>query len=94
MAKPVEKKCRTTNWSAYNKALKSRGSLSIWLDKEMAWFAGGSGKGGRSATYSEAAIQFCLSLKCLCALQMICATKPCGSVDAFYTRSNFFLLSR
>ena len=31
----------------------------------MAWFAGGTGKRGRSPTYSNAAIQFCLSLKCL-----------------------------
>jgi len=36
--------------------LKSRGSLSIWLDKEMAWFVGGAGKRGRSPTYSDAAI--------------------------------------
>jgi len=40
MVKPEEKKCRTTNWSAYNGALKTRGSLCIWQDKEMAWFAG------------------------------------------------------
>lgn len=30
----------------------------------MAWFADGTGKRGRSPTYSDAAIQFCLSLKC------------------------------
>lgn len=70
MAKPAEKKYRTTNWSAYNKALKSRGSLCIWLDREMAWFAGASGKRGRSLTYSDAAIQFCLSLKCLFGLPL------------------------
>jgi len=65
MPKPVAKQYRTKNWKAYNAALKSRGSLSIWLDKEMAWFAGGTGKPGRSPTHSDAAIQFCLSLKCL-----------------------------
>lgn len=70
MAKHVEKKYRTTNWSAYNKVLKSRGSLSIWLDKEMAWFAGGSGKRGRSPMYSDAAIQFSLSMKCLFGLPL------------------------
>ena len=36
----------------------------------MAWFAGSSGKRGRSATYSDAAIQFCLSLKCLFGLPL------------------------
>ena len=45
MSKP-EKKYRTANWSEYNKSLKSRGSLCVWLDKEMAWFAGSSGKRG------------------------------------------------
>lgn len=69
MSKP-EKKYRTTNWSEYNKSLKSRGSLCVWLDKEMAWFAGSSGKRGRSLTYSDSAIQFCLSLKCLFGLPL------------------------
>ena len=70
MAKLAEKKYRTTNWSAYNASLKSRGSLSIWLGKEMACFAGGSGKRGRSPIYSDGAIQFCLSLKCLFGLPL------------------------
>ena len=34
------------------------GLAVIWLDKEMAWFAGSSGKRGRSATYSDAPMQF------------------------------------
>ena len=33
---------RTTNWKQYNAALKARGSLSIWLDKRMAWFGSSS----------------------------------------------------
>ena len=70
MPKPPAKQYRTKNWSAYNAALKSRGSLSIWLDKEMAWFAAGTGKRGRQPTYSDAAIQFCLSLKCLFGLPL------------------------
>lgn len=35
---------RTTNWKQYNAALKARGSLSIWLDMRMAWFAAAIGK--------------------------------------------------
>ncbi len=70
MPKQPSKQYRTQNWSAYNAALKSRGSLSIWLDKEMAWFAAGTGKRGRQPTYSDAAIQFCLSLKCLFGLPL------------------------
>lgn len=54
---------RTTNWKQYNAALKARGSLSIWLDKRMAWFAAASGKHGRSPKFSDAIIQFCLTFK-------------------------------
>ena len=28
------RKYRTTNWKAYNAALKARGDLSIWLDTQ------------------------------------------------------------
>ena len=62
--------------------LKSRGSLSIWLDKEMNWFAGSSGKRGRSAIYSDAAIQFCLSLKCLFGLPLRQSMGPIESLLA------------
>lgn len=36
----------------------------------MAWFATASGKNGRPVTYSDAAIQFCLSIKCLFGLPL------------------------
>lgn len=61
---------QTTNWKQYNAALKARGSLSIRLDKRMAWFAAGSGKRGRSPKFSDAAIQFCLTLKNLFGLAL------------------------
>ncbi|ABO59089.1 IS5-like element ISBvi6 family transposase [Burkholderia vietnamiensis] len=56
---------RTTNWSQYNAALKARGSLGIWLDPGMQWLAAASGRRGRQQRYSDAAIQFCLSVKYL-----------------------------
>ena len=61
---------RTTNWPSYNAALKSRGSLTIWLDKRMQWFAACSGKRGRSPKFSNAAIQFCLTIKNLFGLAL------------------------
>ena len=67
MSKP---RYRTTNWKQYNAALKARGSLSIWLDKRMSWFAATSGKRGRSPKFSDAAIQFCLILKNLFGLAL------------------------
>jgi len=37
--------------------------LLIWLDKEMAWLAPHDGSPGRPAVFSDAAIQFCLTIK-------------------------------
>ncbi|WP_081933788.1 IS5 family transposase [Massilia sp. 9096] len=65
MSAPVKPKYRTTNWKQYNEALKRRGSLLIWLDPNMCWHGKPSGKRGRSKKYSEAAIQFCLTIKSL-----------------------------
>jgi hypothetical protein len=55
---------------SYNKALKQRGSLSIWFDAEMAWEAKPSGKRGRQQAYSNAAIQACLTIKVLFGLPL------------------------
>ena len=65
MSKPKPARYRTTNWSTYNAALRKRGSLLIWLDKEMAWHAPHEGRTGRPPVFSNAAIQFCLSIKVL-----------------------------
>jgi len=39
MSKPSAARYRTTNWSSYIASLSKRGSLLIWLDKEMTWLA-------------------------------------------------------
>ena len=52
MSKPVPAVYRTTNWRAYNAALKQRGSLLIWLDKEMVWRAPKAGRNGRPPVFS------------------------------------------
>ncbi len=70
MSKPVPPTYRTTNWRAYNAALKQRGSLLIWFDPEMEWVAAPRGKRGRPATFSDAAIQTCLMLKALFGLPL------------------------
>ena len=68
--KPDKQRYKTTNWCDYNKALKARGSLTVWLDKDMQWFAAPTGQRGRHPTFSDAAIQFCLSIKCLLGLAL------------------------
>src|SRR5471032_463661 len=60
MSTPTKQKYRTTNWKAYNAALKQRGSLLIWVDQDMCWY--------------EAAIQFCLTIKGLFNLALRQAT--------------------
>lgn len=70
MSKPAPARYRTTNWSEYNAALRRRGSLLVWLDREMEWHASESGRSGRPATFPDAAIQFCLSIKVLFGLDV------------------------
>ena len=60
-----KRRYRTINWKAYNAALKARGDLTIWLDQGMQWYATPGAKPGRSKTFSDTAIQFCLTVKCL-----------------------------
>ena len=67
MSKPKPARYRTTNLSAYNAALRKRGSLLIWLDKGMAWHAP---REGRPPVVADAAIQFCLSINVLFALPL------------------------
>lgn len=63
-------KYKTKNWPSYNTALKQRGSLSIWFDPEIAWVPPPSGKRGRQHSFSDAAIQACLTLKVLFGLPL------------------------
>ncbi len=65
MSKPPPARYRTTNWSRYNASLRKRGSLLIRVDKDMTWRAPRDGRPGRPAVFSDAAIQFCLSIKIL-----------------------------
>lgn len=58
-------KYKTTNWPAYNEALKRRGSLMIWFDPEMEWRQSPTGRRGRQPSYSAVAIQTCLTMKVL-----------------------------
>jgi len=65
MSRPIPPSYKTKNWSAYNEALKQRGSLTIWFDPDMVWVPPPAGKRGRQPQYSDAAIQTCLTMKVL-----------------------------
>lgn len=63
MSEAVRLKAKTRQ--VYNAALKARGSLTLWLERDMQWLADPTCQSGRQRTFSDAAIQFCLSVKCL-----------------------------
>ena len=70
MSKPASTRYRTLNWSSYNASLRERGSLTVWFDPGMTWHAAPSGKRGRQQTFSDAAIQACLTMKVLFGLPL------------------------
>ncbi len=80
MTKPEPARYRTTNWKSYNDALKRRGSLLVWLDRDMAWLAPKCGKPGRPPVFSDAAIQFCLMVKVLFGLPLRQTTGMVSSI--------------
>lgn len=65
-----KKSYRVRNWSEYNRALKERGSITFWINKETAseWKAKNEKKKGRPKTYSEVAIEACVTIRMLFAL--------------------------
>ncbi|OHX19366.1 hypothetical protein BI344_09640 [Chromobacterium sphagni] len=96
MTKSAPKRYRTTNWKGYNQALIQRGFLSIWLDTSMTWQARPQGKKGRSQTYSDAAIQFCLTVKNLfrLALRQTPLAEYCASRLASTRDGSLFTLKK
>ena len=80
MSKLTPARYRTTNGSSYTASLRSRGSLLIWLDKDMTWLAPQDGCPGRPAVFSDAAIQFCLTIKVLFKLPLKQTTEMVASL--------------
>lgn len=72
---------RTRNWREYDRGLISRGALTVWISPDLAWHAaGGTGRRGRPATFSDAAIQAVLTLKVLYHLPLRAAQGMAGSL--------------
>jgi hypothetical protein len=72
---------RTRNWREYNQGLIARGDLTVWLSSDLAWHApGGTGKRGRPAVFSDAAIQTVLTLKVLFQLPLRAVQGMAGSL--------------
>lgn len=80
MTRPDPIRYRTNNWKSYNEALKRRGSLLIWLDKDMTWLAPKAGGNGRPPVFSDASVQFCLMVKVLFGLPLRQTTGMVASI--------------
>jgi hypothetical protein len=63
---------RVKNWSAYNRALTQRGSLTYWISEDAvaAWEYQGPRKRGGQVVYSDLAIETCLSLRLVYSLAL------------------------
>mgnify|MGYP001949369659 FL=1 len=67
MSSWAARKYKTTNRPAYNEALRRRGSLTVWFDPDMVWRPAPT---GRQPSFSDAAIQTCLTMKVLFAMPL------------------------
>lgn len=58
---------RVRNWSAYNEGLKKRGALTLWISEEAIkqWRYQGAPRRGGQPTYSDLAIETCLTVRML-----------------------------
>ena len=72
---------RTRNWRDYDRALISRGDLTVWISPELSWHASeGTGKRGRPRVFTDAAIQTVLTLKVLYQLPLRAAQGMAGGL--------------
>lgn len=65
-------KYKITNWAEYNKSLKNRGRITIWINEEVInkWTYEGEQKQGGKKIYSDLAIEICLSVRKLYGLAL------------------------
>ena len=64
-AKYVKKPYKFSNWSEYDKSLKQRGSLTIWISEGAikSWNSKKSGKPGWQKKYSDLSIETALTVR-------------------------------
>lgn len=81
----AKQKFKITNWSAYNNALRQRGSLTVWLDESAiaAWTNSAQPEGrGRPLHYTDMAIATVLMIKRVFNLPLRALQ---GFVDSIFT---------
>lgn len=97
MSKPLPSKYQNQLASLQSGPQATR-AVPPWLDKDMDWQAPSTGKRGRQPAFSDAAIQFCLTIKCLFGLALRQATGMVESILLLagldWAVSDFSTLSR
>lgn len=56
---------KVTNWSEYNRSLKTRGSLCLWVSDDICskWYHAGPSQQGAQVKYSEICIEACCTVR-------------------------------
>lgn len=62
MESPIYSKLKPANSKRIKPPVSSLTSVSIWIDPNTNWYANPSGTRGRSQTFGEVAIDFCLTV--------------------------------
>ena len=67
-----KKKYRIRNWREYERGLRSRGDVTIWLSEDAiaAWVAPKNGLGGGQRRYSNLAVRTALTLRVVFSLPL------------------------
>ena len=73
---------RVKNWADYDKSLRDRGDITLWISQEAidAWMAPKNGKRGAQPIYADIAIETALTLRLLFRLPLRQAEGLLGSV--------------
>lgn len=82
MTVPDRARYRRTNWKSRHDAPRRWGSLLIWLNKEMEWFAPKACHNGRPPVFSGATIQSCLMVHVLFGLPLLRTTGQTASIQS------------
>jgi hypothetical protein len=81
--KYAKKPYRVCNWPAYERGLRSRGDLTIWLSEDAlaSWKAKASGKAGGQQVYDKLAIETAMTIRMVYHLALRQAEGFLGSVS-------------
>jgi hypothetical protein len=83
-AKYVKKPYKINNWSEYEKSLKQRGSLTVWISEDAinSWKSRISGKPGGQEKYSNLAIETAQTVKMIYKLPW---RQTCGFIESLFS---------